>query len=72
MGSANISIGGGADVIRQALAAGEVDELAISVAPVIPGGGKRLFDGFTRDLDLEVRQVFTSPWATHTRYAVRR
>ena len=37
---------GGADVIRQALAAGLVDELTIIVAPVILGGGKRLFDGF--------------------------
>ena len=42
---------GGADVIRQALAAGLVDELTIIVAPVVLGGGKRLFDGFTRSLD---------------------
>lgn len=70
-GEANVSIGGGADVIRQALAAGEVDELAISTAPVILGGGKRLFDGFTHDIDLEVEEVVSSPWATHTRYAVR-
>lgn len=71
-GEANISIGGGADVIRQALAAGEIDELAVSVAPVILGDGKRLFDGFTGDIDLEVLSVHSSPWATHTRYAVRR
>ncbi|HYU91965.1 MAG TPA: dihydrofolate reductase family protein [Actinomycetota bacterium] len=32
---------GGADVIRQALRAGHVEELAISIAPVILGGGKR-------------------------------
>src|SRR5512132_2274618 len=42
----DVSIGGGADVIRQALAAGVVDELALSTAPVVLGGGKRLFDGF--------------------------
>lgn len=71
-GERDVSIGGGADVIRQALAAGEVDELALSVAPVILGDGKRLFDGFHHDVDLEVLEVFTSPWATHTRYAVRR
>ena len=35
---------GGADVIRQALAAGLVDELTIIVAPVVLGGGKRLFE----------------------------
>ena len=38
---------GGADVIRQALAAGLVDELTIIVAPVVLGGGKRLFEGFS-------------------------
>ncbi|GAB2855631.1 dihydrofolate reductase family protein [Nocardioides pacificus] len=67
-----MSIGGGADVIRQALAAGVVDELAISVAPVVLGAGKRLFDGFDHDVDLEVLTVHHSPYAVHTRYAVRR
>jgi dihydrofolate reductase len=57
-------------VIRQALALGRVDELAISTAPVILGAGKRLFDGFERDLDLEVIKVYASPWATHVRYRV--
>ena len=36
-GEKDISIGGGADVIRQALAAGVVDTLVISTAPVILG-----------------------------------
>jgi dihydrofolate reductase len=40
-------------VIRQALRAGHVDELSISIAPVILGGGKRLFDGFEKTLNLE-------------------
>ena len=68
----DVAIGGGADVIRQALAAGRVDELALSTAPVILGTGKRLFDGFDRDIDLEVRDVVSSPYATHVRYAVKR
>ena len=59
-------------MIRQALDAGDVDELAISVAPVILGTGKRLFDGPTKDIDLEILGVHRSPLATHTRYAVRR
>lgn len=71
-GDGVVALGGGADLIRQGLAAGVVDELAISTAPVVLGGGKRLFDGFDRDLDLEIRSVHHSPYATHVTYAVRR
>ena len=53
-GDGGVSLGGGANLIRQGLAAGVVDELAISTAPLVLGGGKRLFDGFEQDLDLEV------------------
>jgi len=70
-GGKDISIGGGADTIRQALRAGVVDELAISTAPVVLGGGKRLFEGFTQDLDLEGLGTWSSPYATHIRYAVK-
>jgi len=69
-GSGDVSVGGGADVIRQALTSGKVDELVISTAPVILGAGKRLFDGFDRDVNLEVVKVYSSPYATHVRYAV--
>jgi len=68
----DVGISGGASVIRQCLAAGYVDELAISVAPVVLGAGKRLFDGFDQDIDLEIRRVYTSPLATHVRYGVVR
>jgi dihydrofolate reductase len=68
----DVGISGGADVIRQALAAGHVDQLGISTAPVVLGAGKRLFEGFTQDVELEILQVHTSPFATHVRYAVRR
>ena len=71
-GDRDVAIGGGADVIRQALAADRVDELVISTAPVILGQGKRLFDGFARDVELEVVKVYTSEYATHVRYRVTR
>jgi dihydrofolate reductase len=67
-GDKDISVGGGADVIRQALRAGHVDELAISIAPVILGGGKRLFDGFEQTLNLEHAGLLQSPFATHITY----
>ena len=67
-GDKDISIGGGADVIRQAISGGHVDELAISIAPVILGGGKRLFDGFEQTLNLEHAGLLQSPFATHITY----
>jgi dihydrofolate reductase len=71
-GGKDISVGGGADVIRQALRAGHVDELAISIATVILGGGKRLFDGFEQTLNLEHLALLQSPFATHITYRVVR
>jgi dihydrofolate reductase len=62
----------GADVIRQALRAGYVDELAISIAPVILGGGKRLFDGSEQSLNLELAALLQSPFATHITYRLVR
>lgn len=67
-----VALGGGGGLIRQGLAAGVVDELALSTAPLVLGGGKRLFDGVDHDLDLEVLGTWSSPFATHVRYAVGR
>jgi dihydrofolate reductase len=69
-GDKDVVVMGGANVIRQVLAAREVDELEISVAPVILGGGKRLFDGFGQTVQLEQTDALRSPWATHLRYRV--
>ncbi|MGH2741252.1 MAG: dihydrofolate reductase family protein, partial [Thermoleophilaceae bacterium] len=44
-GEKDVLIGGGADVINQYLAAGHVDELELHVAPLLLGGGARLFEG---------------------------
>jgi dihydrofolate reductase len=71
-GGKDVGIGGGADVIRQALQAGYVDELSISIAPVILGGGKRLFEGFDESLTLEPLRVRQSPFATHITYRIVR
>jgi len=70
-GDKDVSLMGGADVIRQAFAAGLVDELSIVVAPVVLGGGKRLFEGFTKDVELEHLGVHQSPYATFIDYRVR-
>lgn len=69
-GERDVFVMGGADVIRQALRAGYIEELSISVAPVVLGGGKRLFDGFTETVALEHLRVLQSPFATHISYRV--
>ncbi|XVV35750.1 dihydrofolate reductase family protein [Streptomyces sp. CA-100214] len=69
-GDRNVDIAGGADTVRQYLAAGLVEELQLHVVPVLLGGGLRLFEGLgdagRRDLE-QVRAVET-PLATHLRY----
>ena len=70
-GEKDVSVMGGAHVIRQALAAGLVDRLSIIIAPITLGSGKRLFDGFTEQLELEHEGVRQSQFATFVDYRVR-
>jgi len=71
-GGKDVFVMGGADVVRQALRAGHVEELAISIAPVVLGGGKRLFDDFAETVTLEHVGLLQSPFATHITYRVVR
>jgi riboflavin biosynthesis pyrimidine reductase len=50
-----------------------VDELSISLAPVLLGGGERLLDGLG-DAAIELEQVdaIAAPGVTHLRYRVVR
>jgi dihydrofolate reductase len=67
----DIHVMGGADIIRQALEAGIVDELTIIIAPVVLGAGKRLFDGFSDSLELDQLGVRQSRFATFIDYRVK-
>jgi dihydrofolate reductase len=71
-GSKDVFVMGGADVIRQALRAGYVEELSITIAPVVLGDGKRLFDDFDETVNLEHLSLLQSPFATHISYRVVR
>jgi len=55
-GDADVAVGGGADVIRQLLRAGEVDELQLHIVPVLLGGGASLLGGLSPD-DVRFEQV---------------
>jgi dihydrofolate reductase len=64
------TIGGGADIARQCLAAGLVDELQLHVVPLILGKGIRLFSGFDQAWRLTKTRVIDAPNVTHLRYRV--
>jgi dihydrofolate reductase len=70
-GDKDVLVAGGADVVRQSLEAGLVDELELHVAPVLLGGGVRLFEDLGPDRpELELTRVIESPAVTHLRYRV--
>jgi dihydrofolate reductase len=68
-GDRDVSIAGGASTIRQALAAGVIDQLVLDIAPVVLGGGESPFAGVA-NLRLEPVEAVHSPRATHVRYRV--
>ena len=42
---ADVAVAGGASTVRQALAAGALDEIVLDIVPVLLGSGERLFGG---------------------------
>jgi dihydrofolate reductase len=70
-GDGDVDISGGASTVRQALAAGAIDELLLDIAPVLLGTGEGIFDGVT-DPGLTPVEVVHSPHATHIRYRIGR
>jgi dihydrofolate reductase len=68
-GEMDVSIGGGADVIRQYLAAGLVDEFELSVVPLLLGAGERLLDDLGGTAVEQVR-VIEAPGVAHLKYRV--
>ena len=60
----DVRIAGGVSTLRQALAAGVLEEITLDVVPVLLGSGERLFDGVA-DPGLEPVAVGGAPYATH-------
>jgi dihydrofolate reductase len=71
-GAKDILIAGGARAIQQYLAAGHVDEINISIAPVFLHGGERLFDQLPAGGRLEQLRAVEAPGVTHLKYRVVR
>lgn len=71
-GDKDVAVAGGASAIQQALAAGLVDEFTIHVAPVLLGGGIRLFADAERPPGVELVRTLGSARAAHLTYHVAR
>jgi len=70
-GGQDVRLHGGAQVIQQYLAAGLLDELELHVAPVLLGGGARLFDDpGDSEVRLEQIRAVEAPGVTHVKYRV--
>ena len=68
-GGRDIRIAGGADVIQQYLNLRVIDELEIALAPVLFGGGRRLFENLREPASrFRIDKVLDTPAATHLRY----
>jgi dihydrofolate reductase len=68
-GTGDVLIAGGAEIVQQYLTAGLVDDVQIHLAPVLLGGGTRLFaaDG-AGPARLEAVRVVASDAVTHLRF----
>ena len=72
-GDKDVSLGGGARAMQQYLAAGLLDEVLVSIVPMLLGGGARLFDNLgdanCEPSRLEQVEAIEAPGVTHIRYA---
>jgi dihydrofolate reductase len=68
-GGKDVMLLGGAEVARQYLAAGLLDELELHLVPLVLGDGARLFDNL-RDAEVRLEQVraVEAPGVTHLKY----
>jgi dihydrofolate reductase len=68
----HVTIAGGAKIAQQYLTAGVVDEMHIHLAPVLLGGGERLFDRVGDNLHgLELVRVVSTLKVVHLKFAKR-
>jgi dihydrofolate reductase len=72
-GERDVVLGGGAELIQQYLRAGLVDELQVSLVPVLLGSGSRLFDNLGgADIAFERVRVVEAPGVTHLKFRIVR
>lgn len=68
----DVSLGGGASAVQQYLRAGLLDEMEITLVPILLGSGERLFHGTGDDLrGLELVRTVVAPKVAHLKLARR-
>ena len=67
----DVALAGGAKTVQQYLNAGLVDEMEISLAPVLLGAGERLFDGGGDLHGLEPVRAIAAPGVMHLKFVRR-
>ena len=67
-GGRDVALAGGADVARQYLAAGLVDEMLLHLVPILLGGGDRLLDGLADLGALRLVRTVPAPGVVHLRF----
>jgi dihydrofolate reductase len=67
----DVTLGGGAKAAQQYLKAGLVDEMVISLVPILLGRGERLFDGVDDLRGLDPVETIAAPGVAHLKFARR-
>ena len=57
-GGKDVRIGGGVSVLRQYLAAGQIDDMHLAVSPVLLGEGENLFAGISTSRGMRLRGLW--------------
>ena len=68
-GDGDIRITGGASTVRQAFAAGAIDDIYLDIVPIALGSGETIFDGPQAGVLIQL-DVTHSPTYTHIHYSV--
>jgi dihydrofolate reductase len=65
----DVSVGGGASTLQQAILAGHLQEILVTESPIVLGSGERLFDGLPAGVaDFELMDVVKGDDAVHLKY----
>jgi dihydrofolate reductase len=70
-GNKDVALAGGADIARQYLTAGLIDEMQLHLVPVLLGAGERLFEGVKDLQGLQLVRTVAASNVTHLKFARR-